>query len=412
MSYNVLISAYACSPYEGSEPGVGWNFVNGLASTNNLTVLVEKKFEKDIVSFLANSSDDDIKRVKFLFIKRVRLNRLRRVWPPSYYWTYRLWQFQAFKLAKEISLQENFDVVHHLTMVGFREPGYLWRLNIPFVWGPIGGLEITPWQLLPLLDLGGFVHLAMRNIFNIFQRSLLPRPRKILSLDNRVLLSATKRNSEAINRIWGYNSDVLSEVGMDISGFRSSSKTYGKRLKICWSGIHESRKNLNTLLRVLAEVSFPFELHILGAGKLTNKWKHLASKLNVDEFCIWHGRLSRFEALSVMGNCDICCITSIHDLTSTVLIEALSLGLPTVTFDLCGFTDVVNENCGAVVPVSKLKNPISEYRRSLENLYENRNKLPILSKNASLRALDFQWSAKIQKINEVYKVLIDEKNNG
>ena len=42
-------------------------------------------------------------------------------------------------------------------MVGYREPGYLWKIEKPFVWGPIGGLENSPWRFLPSLGIKGFM---------------------------------------------------------------------------------------------------------------------------------------------------------------------------------------------------------------------------------------------------------------
>jgi hypothetical protein len=49
----VLISAYACSPYKGSEPGVGWGFVAALAEHHDLWVIVEEeKFRTDIERYL------------------------------------------------------------------------------------------------------------------------------------------------------------------------------------------------------------------------------------------------------------------------------------------------------------------------------------------------------------------------
>jgi hypothetical protein len=38
---NILISAYACNPYLGSENQVGWNIVYRLSKFHNLTVFTE-----------------------------------------------------------------------------------------------------------------------------------------------------------------------------------------------------------------------------------------------------------------------------------------------------------------------------------------------------------------------------------
>ena len=32
----ILVNCYACSPYKGSEPGMGWNFVKGLSKYHEL----------------------------------------------------------------------------------------------------------------------------------------------------------------------------------------------------------------------------------------------------------------------------------------------------------------------------------------------------------------------------------------
>ena len=63
----VLVSAYACSPYKGSEPGVGWGFVSELSKYHNLWVIVEEeKFRKDIEKFLKVNSDQ-LESVRFYF---------------------------------------------------------------------------------------------------------------------------------------------------------------------------------------------------------------------------------------------------------------------------------------------------------------------------------------------------------
>ena len=49
----ILVSAYACAPNKGSEPGMGWNFVMGLSNFHELHVIVEKrKWEQPILEYL------------------------------------------------------------------------------------------------------------------------------------------------------------------------------------------------------------------------------------------------------------------------------------------------------------------------------------------------------------------------
>ena len=65
-----------------------------------------------------------------------------------FYWHYRKWQKQALKLAQAICREHELNAIHQSNMIGFCEPGYLWKIeDIPFVWGPIGGLKQFPQKL-------------------------------------------------------------------------------------------------------------------------------------------------------------------------------------------------------------------------------------------------------------------------
>ncbi len=81
----VLVSAYACSPYKGSEASVGWGFVDALSRHHDLWVIVEEeKFRSDIEHFLEQNPEYR-ERVQFFFVRKKRNRFLRKLWPPSYY---------------------------------------------------------------------------------------------------------------------------------------------------------------------------------------------------------------------------------------------------------------------------------------------------------------------------------------
>ena len=49
----VLVSAYACEPNKGSEPGVGWNIANAIAQEYEVWVLTTATHKKGIEAELA-----------------------------------------------------------------------------------------------------------------------------------------------------------------------------------------------------------------------------------------------------------------------------------------------------------------------------------------------------------------------
>ena len=75
----ILVSAYACSPNHGSEPGMGWNFVIGLSKYHELHVITEKrKWEVPINAFL-KENPDIAQNLKFYFIDKKRNKKLRKI---------------------------------------------------------------------------------------------------------------------------------------------------------------------------------------------------------------------------------------------------------------------------------------------------------------------------------------------
>ena len=63
-------------------------------------------------------------------------------------------------------------MLHQLNMIGFREPGYLWKLSqengVPFVWGPIGGQKQFPTAYLQGAGLKMKVFNRLKNFLNIW----------------------------------------------------------------------------------------------------------------------------------------------------------------------------------------------------------------------------------------------------
>src|SRR5580704_8224357 len=53
----ILISAYACSPFHGSEPGVGWSWVRAVAADHDVTVLTAE-FNREVIERADPPADD------------------------------------------------------------------------------------------------------------------------------------------------------------------------------------------------------------------------------------------------------------------------------------------------------------------------------------------------------------------
>jgi glycosyltransferase involved in cell wall biosynthesis len=411
---SVLISAYACNPLQGSEEAVGWNWVKTAAQRHRVTVLTAAYHAHDIRSVC-----DPDANPRFVFVPhRPWHYQPTPAWKaiensiakPIMNFAYVAWQYDAFVAARKLAALEHFNLVHQLTYVGFRFPGHLWKLGLPFVWGPVGGLENTAWKLLPAMGAGGAAYYAARNLINSIQRRSLRSPRIAARAAGEGLIAATEGIATEMRSLYGVEATVISEVvaPIEYSPFEAPIRTVDKPLRIVWSGLHLAGKALNLLLEALARVptQAAVELHILGDGPMRVSWQALASRLGVSNRCVWHGRVSREQALALMRMAHLLAITSLKDLTSTVLLEGLTLGLPVICPDHCGFSDVVKEGCGIKVDVDSREQLVTGFAHAIVRLESDERLRRSMGQAALMRARDFSGEMLSEKLEKVYMAVL------
>lgn len=400
----ILVNCYACSPFKGSEPGMGWNFVSCLAKMHELHIITESKFQPDIEKYFCEHPDEQ-DYYNFYFIKKKRHKKLRKIWPPSYYWFYKAWQKKAYRRALELDEKEHFDVVHQLNMVGYREPGYLWKMHQPFVWGPIGGFGKVPWCLIPSMSLWGVIFYTCHNIINNWQMRMNWRVKAAMKKAT-YLIAATIDVQTAIHQLYGKDSVIIPEVGLIGNGeCQISRRQPYEKLKICWSGLHIPRKSLNLLLDAIAlDGNEKVELHVIGEGSETKRWKRKSKRLGLRNI-VWHGWMSRDEGLRIMQSCHLFCITSLSDLTSTVILEALSFGLPVIALDHCGFGNVLTPSCGIKISINNKRQVVKDFNKAILDIEKDEDRRYLLAKGAQMRSKEFNWKDKAEVISKIYETV-------
>ena len=409
--WHVLVAAYACNPAKGSEEAVGWNWVKAIARRHRITVITAAFHEADIVSAGAPEGE-----VGFVFVPQ-RWYHYR----PTPFWraiegsvgkpimniAYALWQRDAYRVARRLTKAGTFSLVHQLTYVGFRFPGRMWKLGLPFVWGPLGGLENTPWNLLPVMGIRGAFYYAARNVINSAQRRWLRSPRRAIAAAGPGIIAATRGIGRDLKRVFGADSTVISEVvaPLHLSQQVPRARAEGEPLKIIWSGVHLPGKALNLLLEVMAgiERSVTIELHVIGDGPMRRRWARMADDLGIDGRCVWHGLVSRERALEIMSHGHVLVITSLKDLTSNVLVEGLTLGLPVICPDHCGFSDAVTDTCGIKVSCQSIAAVKSGITAAILLLERDEAARFAMAAAALERARCFSLETKGDRIDAVYR---------
>ena len=400
----VLVGAYACSPVRGTEYGVGWGWVEAISRYHDVWVLAGDSCRDDVEPEL-DRRPELRERLHFHYIPRVRYLWAERVWPPAYLYTYRhQWLKAAFEVGKRLHNEVHFDLAHQLTYVGFRVPGYLWKLDLPFVWGPIGGLEQTTWRLIPALGLRGIAHFTARNILNELDRRYSSLPKQAFRKADGRIIAATEGIRSEIKRFYGNDSTVISEVGLPpLKRESPAARGAGEPLRLLWCGNHLPGKALPFLLRALEQVppQLDWRLTILGSGPCTRHWRRLAERKGLEGRCDWIGQAPRTTVLRLMQAAHAMVITSVYDLTSTVLVEALANGLPVICPDHCGFQDAISADCGIRVDATSPRNMVRGLRDAILRLDDESYRLR-LSGGALARSEQYSWEGKALRINALY----------
>jgi len=402
----VLLLAAACTPYKSSESGLGWHRALGAAQFFDTWVICGHWDQADIQQYLRENGE--IPSLHFCFVKRWWLEDLLMVGQPLYeihYLAHNLWHRRAFRLAASLQRELNFALVHQVSRTGFREPGYLWKLEAPFIWGPVGGTQNYPWRFLLSVGILGALVEGTRSLVNWFQFRYSPRVLKAIK-KARILIAANSKIKNDFERVHKVKSAItLLEIGVErIKNGLSRGQEQSGQLRILWSGKFKYHKALHLLLQALTHMpsDISYELRILGEGPLKRRWQRMAQRLGIDAHCRWLGWLPYGEAIHQFDEADVLVFTSLRDTTGTVVLEALSRGVPIICLDHQGAGEVITPQCGIKIAVTTPEEVIVKLRQTIISLAKDRAKLQALSLGALERASQYLWSHSGQQMAKIY----------
>jgi glycosyltransferase involved in cell wall biosynthesis len=402
----VLISAYACSPKLGSEPGMGWNWIVSLGEYCEVWVITEGEFREDIE--LSLKSIPHAQNIHFHYLpvsKRVR----KMCWNQGdwrFYYYYRRWQKKVYALALDLVEVNKIDLLHQLNMIGFREPGYLWKIkSIPFIWGPVGGAELMPINFLKQAPLKLKFFMLTKNTLNFIQFRTSLRVRRATA-NSAFLISAVPSMQALFEDVWGKQSVLMNETGCHTNVTAVAENRLENDINLIWVGKFDFRKQLKLALDVMSELKHRnnLHLHIVGGGNSVEEqlYKSYADSKHINNIT-WHGKVEINEVNRLMNKSDALFFTSIMEATSTVVLEAIQNRIPVICFDTCGFGSIIDDSVGYKVKLHDYESALKDFKLILETL--TKKELNALSENTTLKLRENSWSTKAAVLYSYYEEL-------
>lgn len=426
----ILINSYTCCPGMGSEPGMGWNWIASLAKYCEMFVITEGEYREKIEEWLANSENAVVAGNLHFYWNSIGVDenackKIRKMcWNQGdwrFYRFYRKWQKKTAEIAEDICKKEKIDILHQLNMIGFRESGYLWqvsqKMGIPFVWGPIGGLKQFPLEYAHGAGMKMQFFNFIKNKINVWQIAHDKRVSTALHQAS-LLISSIPDSYNAIKKFHNLESVVIPETGCFPNDFENNiqARFSGLRLKIIWVGKFDFRKRLDLALRSIAEVcsngtNVSLDVYGTGSDKQVQTSKELAANLGIQDCVNFMGNRPHEDVVSAMKSADLFLFTSVSEDTSTVVLEAVSYGLPVLCFDACGMSTVINQDVGIKISLTNPEQSVKDFANAISMLSNNRTLLQMMSKNCVARASELSWDKKALQMLELYNKVINCKRN-
>lgn len=389
----ILLSAYACEPGRGSEPGVGWSWANELARLGHEVTVITRTANRNAIDQPARRPLESLHFLYYDLPPWIERWRKLRYAKALYYI---LWQWSSARHLRRLFPSPPFDLVHHITYVAVRYPSFMGSLGIPFWFGPVSGGETVPAALRPGFSASQRCREWLRDVSNRLVR-FDPLMRRTFRYADKILV--THETLRLIPKHCRTKSKVQLAIGLadhDLPPRPGHPKSRAIGPQLLYVGRLLEWKGIDIALQAVHQIREEFpdtRFTIIGQGPAKPMLQALCRKLRLQDAVRWvawqpHRRLSEYYQST-----DLLLFPSLRDSGGMVVLEALAHGLPVVCTDLGGPAVTVDSTCGRVVSTAghsreRLAQAMAD---TLSELLRVPDLIESLSYGARLRARQFKF---------------------
>ena len=352
----VLVSAFACHPQPATPhfPGeavLGWSLVREIATFCDLHVMTWGFNRAGLADRLDEPGAGGIK-FHFVDLPQALHKALRsRHYGVRFY--YFLWQLQAKRAALRLHGAEKFDLFHQITFSNDWMPSFIApALPVPFVWGPIGGGQKVPGELMRTLARRDRRRERARTLLQSLWRATPARRR--CARKASAILVCNKETKDVLARYaakvvdFPVNGVSREDIAADLPVLSGR-----EGFRLLYVGRFDAIKGLPLAfeaLRILAGIAPGATLELVGEGPERPRLEALAARLGIADRLVWIPWSPRSDIFARMRRSDVFLFPSLRDGGGAVVVEAMASGLPVVCLDVGGPGFHVQDGWGVKVP--------------------------------------------------------------
>lgn len=405
----VLLSAYACSPFRGSEPGNGWSWATHVAALGyEVWCFTNVEDRKEI---LEAAQQAGLQNLHFVFVELPFGidDKFLDTASKKIYFHYLVWQKAAAKIAIRLHKQIQFDIAHHVTFGSLQQGSFIWKLSgAKKIFGPVGGGQ----HALPLLKeyfgKSWKTELMRHKISSLglkfssnFRNTVLKSDYVLVTNTDTLNMALAVKGSDK-NKILFVPDTAVPKVMEDIEPV---IRYADEKLKLVWVGRMLPRKGLNLVLHALSKLPphVNYSLSIVGGGEcfpLMDRWIEQygvdRKKLNI------LGQIPFFEVVDEYKKADVFIFCSLRDSFGAQLTEAMAFGLPVIALNIHGVTLGVPDNCGIKITPQTREQTVQHIADAITKMHDDPEFRRACSVHAREHSKENTWPKRVKEVTDKF----------
>lgn len=404
----ILLSAYACSPIRGSEPGNGWSWAAGLAAKGfEVWCFTNVEDEKEI---LEASEKSGMPNLHFVFVRMPFIDKyFLDTGSKKIYLHYALWRRKAARIAQKMHAEIHFDIAHHVTFGSLQQGNFLWKLkDIKIIFGPVGGGQKAlpvfkdyfgnAWKTEKIRDwITGFSTSLGTN----FKNSILKSDFVLVS--NKETFQLAQNGNKILSEKIKYVLDSVVPSALNDLPYIPNKNS--KVIKLLWVGRILPRKGLNLVLESLSRLpeDMNYEFIVVGGGEWFHKVEGWIEQYGIDRKKIkLTGQIPYKDVIEYYKSADVFIFCSLRDSFGSQLLEAMAYSLPIITLNINGQATGVPDECGIKVTPETKEQTLDDIKDAIIKMYSDPDYREACARASYSYSKNNRWSNRIDEIVSNY----------
>ena len=409
----ILISAYAFNPLASLQlhPGedtMGWKMVEQISRKQDVWVITHSYNREGVLEALSRGEMPGV-NIHFLELPTFLWKLYRVEFGQRLY--YYFWQRSAWKKAKQLHQEHDFDLIHHLTFGNDWIPSFMGaNLPIPFIWGPIGGGQRTPKKLSREYSVYGRFAESIRRTAQWLGRRL-PTRRKCVKRAQTILV-CNRETKKKIPKKYRQKVRYFPVNGIDKTDIRVKlvRMRKQKKFRVITAGRMHRLKGFELAVKafhLFAGNNSDAEMIIIGRGPEKKRIENLILELNLEDRVFVLDWMERKDLFKQMRRSDVFLFASFRDGGGAVVVEAMASGLPVICLNTAGPGFHIKDKFGIKIQPNSTDYVIAEMAKALDRLSNNEQLRAEMGEAARKRAKDYyEWTKLGSRMIEIYSKIL------